>query len=286
MLSRVVEQEPLKKHTYFRIGGPAAYFARPQNLYEAQEILDHFRGRGLPCLILGSGANLLVRDSGFPGLVLTLKQGTFLNVIRSEDGLRAGAGVSLSRLVQRALSCGLRGLEPLVGIPGTLGGAVAMNAGGSFGTIGDSVRSAALLCADGSLEIRNAGDLRFGYRSSGIAGEAIIWVDLHLYPENKERIMARMKRIVEEKKRTQPLRASSAGCVFKNPEGTAAGMLIEKAGLKGFSIGRAQVSPKHANFIVNLGGASCEEVLELIDVVRERVRERFGISLELELKIV
>jgi UDP-N-acetylmuramate dehydrogenase len=284
--SRLVTDEPMARHTTFRIGGPARIFFEPDGVDSLAEGLKRFRQQGERCYILGGGSNLLVRDEGVDGVVAALRKGAGFREIKV-DGPRivAGAGVMLPKLVKMAADIGLSGLEALTGIPGTLGGAARMNAGGKHGNIGSLIRSVLVMRSDGEIERRPREKLVFGNRESNLKGLVVLELELELKEERPEAVLERTRTIQEEKSRSQPLSEPSAGCVFKNPPGQHAGALIDQAGLKGTIIGGAAVSEKHANFIVNRSGASAADVLRLIDLIRDRVRAAFDVTLDLEVEI-
>lgn len=285
-LSRILRfKQPLRDYTSFGVGGPAEVFAEPLTRVELQGVLDFSKDQDLEIFTLGRGSNILVSDQGVSGLVIHLPDESFNKVERRGTEMVAEAGVSLPLLIQRATSMGLGGLEVLVGIPGSLGGAVAMNAGGKYGTIEPLVKGVTTIGYDGELHYYKKDDMSFGYRSSSLSSQIILEVELELSIKDKATIHKRMEGIYREKSRTQPLQARSAGCVFKNPQGYSAGVLIDQAGLRGTRVGDAAVSTKHANFIVNLGSATAAHILELIHRIREEVKRRFGVLLELEIKI-
>ena len=273
--------EPLAKRTTFRIGGPAATFLEPDDERQFALAYSAALRSGLPVHILGGGSNLLICDEGVPGVVLStalLQSGA---PAVHEGRVVVRAGMRLSRLVRWTAQSGLAGLECLAGIPGTVGGAVRMNAGGRYGCVGGRVE--AIWCADrrGETVMRQARHVRWGYRSTDIA-EPILAVEFQLERDSAGKTEGRLTEILEEKRSSQPVELRSAGCFFKNPPKESAGRLIDGAGMKGRRVGGACVSDKHANFIVNLGGATARDVLALSTQVRERVRECFRVSLESE----
>ncbi|HHT9118024.1 MAG TPA: UDP-N-acetylmuramate dehydrogenase [Candidatus Hypogeohydataceae bacterium YC38] len=285
-LSRIIRyKQPLRSYTSFGVGGPAEVFAEPITRAELQGVLDFGKGQDLDIFTLGRGSNILVGDKGVSGLVVHLPDKSFNRVERRGSEMVVEAGVSLPLLIQKAADQGLGGLEVLVGIPGSLGGAVAMNAGGRYGTIEPLVKGVTTIGYDGEFHYYKRGDVSFGYRSSSLSDEIILEVELELSKDDKADIRKRMEGIHQEKNRTQPLSSRSAGCVFKNPEGCSAGALIDRSGLKGTQVGGAAVSTKHANFIINRGSATAAHILELIHNIREEVKKRFGVLLELEIKI-
>ena len=280
--------EMMARHTSFRIGGPAKIFCEPEGVEELGEALRYFGKQGERVHILGAGSNLLVSDEGVAGAVISLREGGEFRDVKMYGGyVRAGAGAALPKVIRMAAQAGLSGMEPLVGIPGTMGGAAWMNAGGRHGNIGPLVQSALVMRMDGvSVERWPKEKLVFGYRTSNLKGVIVLEIELALKADDPKAVAEKTHAIYEEKKNAQPLSEPSAGCVFKNPDSkTSAGALIDKAGLKGTAVGGAAVSEKHANFIVNRGGATAADVLRLIDIIRERVQGLFNVVLELEVEV-
>ncbi|MCL6450023.1 MAG: UDP-N-acetylmuramate dehydrogenase [Acetobacteraceae bacterium] len=280
--------ESLRRHTSLRIGGPADLFFLPRDEADAQTGLDFARRRGWPCYVLGAGTNLLVRDEGVRGLVVKTAPG--LSWVRFEGAaVRAGGGFPLARLVRLAADRGLCGAEELAGIPGSVGGAVVMNAGAHGRAIADVLTGARVLFPDGRLE--DVGPERLGLRYRGSAlvdsGALVVEARLELAPGGDPvELRRRIREGLEQRRRSQPPEPS-AGCVFRNPSPERpAGWLIEQAGCKGLREGGALVSATHANFIVNVGAASARDVLTLIERVRRAVSIRFGVDLELEIRVV
>lgn len=267
------------------VGGPARVLVCPRSPAELRKALHICRQQSLPIYVMGGGSNILVRDEGIQAAVFRLplpRTGAFR---RQGPRIRAAAGFPLPRLVRRAAELGLSGLEGLAGVPGTLGGAIACNAGTRYRQIGELVEQVTVMTREGEEKVLDKNELEFSYRASNLQGEIVLEARLKLAPGNAYRIQRRFARMLEEKCLSQPVGDRSAGCVFKNPPGHAAGELIEKAGLKGKVAGGAQISTRHANFIVNTGNASAGDVLALIDLARERVRQAFGIKLELEIDL-
>ncbi len=277
--------EPLAPYTWMRIGGPAQYLLVPRTTDELSQALRRCRENDLPVYVLGGGANLLVGDSGVRGAVIRLDGEGFGQTSFSREGLRAGGAANLSRLVLRCVREGLTGMECLTGIPGTVGGAVKMNAGGAFGDIGNVVESVELMDADGVGYTRLRGDLLFGYRATDIGDRVVLSAEFRLAEDDPHRILGQVKRIWIYKKNTQPLAGGNAGCIFKNPRQVSAGALIDQAGLKGRRVGGAHVSEKHANFILTDPGARATDVLKLIEIIRETVYKRSEVYLELEIEV-
>jgi UDP-N-acetylmuramate dehydrogenase len=290
----IKRNEPLSRHTSYAIGGPADFLIWPADRENLSLLLQAVKARNLRYFILGGGTNLLVRDGGFRGVMIALQR---MNAIKIEREYRsiggsfvvvyAEAGAPLATLLNFAVQHGLTGLEFAAGIPGTVGGAICMNAGTSLGEMGDVVESVALCSPDGEPNIRSAEEMEFGYRTSLIPeGHLVLAVRVVLRRDDKEKIKARLKELLNTRKQRQPWGLPNAGSVFKNPLEESAGMLIESAGLKGRMVGGAQVSEKHANVIVNTGKAKAADVLELMELVKGKVLEMSGVRLEPEIKII
>ncbi|MBR6095986.1 MAG: UDP-N-acetylmuramate dehydrogenase [Oscillospiraceae bacterium] len=282
---RLLEGEPMAAHCSFRIGGPAALFAEPSDEAELLALLAALRERGVRPLLLGKGTNVLVADAGVPGVVVHI--GEALGAVRvAGTRMEAGAGLALSVLAQRAREHSLTGLEFAHGIPGSLGGAVVMNAGAYDGEMKDVVVSVRYLDGEGTL--RETEDMGFAYRRSRFSdGQSVVLsAVLQLREGDGEAVAARMRELGERRRSKQPLDRPSAGSTFKRPARGYAAALIEGAGLKGLSVGGAQVSEKHAGFVINTGNASCADVLALMELVRARVLEKYGVELEPEVRIV
>jgi UDP-N-acetylmuramate dehydrogenase len=287
--------EPMARHTWLRVGGPADALVTVARLEELRELLAWSAANRIPCLVLGGGSNLLVRDGGVRGVVLRLagEFGSDTSVTTHAAGgeLRAGAAVPLAQIVRMAVGAGLSGLESLAGIPGTLGGAIRMNAGTRQGCIADTLARLTLVDGTGSLQQRARAALPFAYRRLEMAAErepvVIVSASFVLQGDEPEALAARVADHISRRRRSQPLDYPSAGCFFKNPpQGPGAGELIDRAGLKGRRIGDAEVSRRHANFIVNCGHATAAEILALAALVAQSVRDRHGIALEPEVHIV
>ncbi len=279
--------EPMSAHTTFRVGGAADIFASPENAGALERTLEWARSESLPVFLLGGGSNLLVRDGGIRGVVVSTARLTAVREL--EPGiLEAECGVPMSRLAIFARDLGLTGLEFAQGIPGSVGGGVYMNAGAYGGELSTSVFETDALLASGARATVRGAEHAFGYRVSTFSGSgaAVLRSRLRLEKGDKREIAALMEDYRERRRSKQPLEFASAGSTFKRPPGLFAGKLIEDAGLKGLSVGAAQVSEKHAGFIINRGGASAGEILELIDLVREKVKAASGVVLETEVRIV
>jgi UDP-N-acetylmuramate dehydrogenase len=285
--NQVLMNEPMKNHTSFKIGGPADIVVIPSQVEHIRHIMMSCQKWNVPFMIMGNGSNLLVRDKGIRGVVIKMS-GLFNRVWIEGACIRAQSGVLLSVLSRKALKAGLAGLEFASGIPGTLGGAIAMNAGAYGGEMKDVVDWVQVIDFDGKLYIYNNDELQFGYRTSYIQGKPLIVteVNLSLAPGNLEESKAFISELTRKRQEKQPLSLPSAGSVFKRPEGYYAGRLIECAGLKGYRIGDAQVSEKHAGFIVNLGEATAKDVITLIETIKQKVKEVAGVELEHEIRIV
>lgn len=277
--------EPLAPYTWLKIGGPAQYFLRPRSIDELAEVVRCCHENQLPIRILGGGSNVLVRDEGVSGVVVSLADENFSKIEIVDGVVRCGAGTLLSNLISHTVKAGLGGLDALVGIPGTVGGALHGNAGGRSGDIGEFVHSVKVLTAAGEFFTRTEDELSFAYRQSSLNELTILEAEFKLHPDDPEEIARRMRKLWIMKKATQPLTFQSAGCIFKNPRGMSAGLLIDQAGLKGTRVGNAEISDRHANFIVAHPGASSQDVLRLIDLARSKVNEQFRVDLELEIKI-
>lgn len=283
---RVVFDAPMKRYTSLKVGGPAECLFFPKDVNELRKVIRHARRKRIPVFILGKGTNLIVRDGGIRGWVVSLTKG-MRKIKMDEEVLEAEAGCSLQQLVRFSVQKELAGLEPFFGIPGTVGGGLAMNAGAWGAELKDVVQSVTLMKEDGEIVERPRSRLRFAYRDLVIPPSWIILKGrFSLKAGKKEEILERVKSFLETRKRTQPLDYPSAGSVFKNPEEGPAGKWIDETGLKGFRIGQAMVSDRHANFIINLGKTTAEEVLRLMEWVERRVYEEKGISLEREVKVV
>ena len=282
------ENEPMARHTSFQIGGPARLLVRPRSEQELRQALTAAKACGVPCLVIGNGSNLLVPDEGVEALVIRLGGGLDTVNIGADGTITAGSGALLSAVAVRAQQAGLTGLEFAFGIPGSIGGAVYMNAGAYGGQISDVVESVSCLTRDGQTQTWTAAQADFAYRHSAFQSDSqvITAVRLHLMPGAPEEIRRRMEQIAASRKASQPLELPSAGSAFKRPAGGYAAALIDQAGLKGTRVGGACVSEKHAGFIVNTGGASCRDVLQLMELVRARVQARTGIELEPEIRLL
>ena len=283
----ILEREPMEAHTSFRIGGPADIFVNPANREEVRWAVDFAREKDIPFFVVGNGSNLLVSDEGFRGMIIHLG-GDYKKV--QVDGLTitAEAGASLAMTARAALDHKLTGLEFAAGIPGSVGGAVSMNAGAYGGEIKDVLLWADLLTPEGDYLRMTPEELNLSYRHSIVfeKGYIVLAACFLLKEGRREEIQARMEDLAQRRKSKQPLEFPSAGSTFKRPEGYFAGKLVQDAGLKGYTVGGAQVSEKHSGFVINRGGAEACEVAFLIRQVRKKVAERFGVLLEPEVRFL
>ena len=282
-----LKDAPMKNYTTFRIGGPADLLITTKTTNELRSILEILRSEDMPWMLLGNGSNLLVRDEGLKMAMIRLS-GDFKGVELNENTVTCGAGVTLSKLCTFAHSNALSGLEFAFGIPGTVGGAVYMNAGAYGGEMKDVLLDVTYLTESGEICTKRAEELSLSYRHSLFkeTGDIILFASFKLSKDCKEDIKARMDDFMNRRVTKQPLEYPSAGSVFKRPEGAFAGALIEQCNFKGYSIGGAQVSEKHSGFIVNRGEATCSDVLSLISEIQETVREKTGFELEREIILI
>ncbi len=278
--------EPLSRHTSLRIGGPADALVTPADLEDLRALLRFTDREGIATLVLGGGSNTLVLDGGFRGVAIVLG-GAFARLEADGTVVRAGAAVRVSRLLAFCCRQGLAGVECLTGIPGTLGGALRGNAGTTAGCVSDRLRDVAAVLRDGAIARLAKGDLGFAYRHAALpAGAVIIEAAFGLERGDPAAIRRAVSKLLVARNQTQPVEFRSAGCMFKNPAGDSAGRLVDAAGMKGARAGDAEISPKHANFIVNHGRARAADVLALVEAVRARVRDHAGVTLELEVQVV
>lgn len=282
------ENEPMSAHCSFRIGGPARLMCCPGTAEEAAALLRLLHESGAPFELMGNGTNLLVPDEGLDKVVVRLGEAMSEAISLGDGHIRAGAGITLAKLAVFAANEGLSGLEFAHGIPGSLGGAVFMNAGAYGGEMKDVLESVEYADTDGVVRSVPASELGFSYRHSAFEGtkRLVTAATVRLAPKEPEEIKARMRQLMEKRRASQPLDVPSAGSTFKRPVGGYAAALIDEAGLKGFAIGGAQVSEKHAGFVVNRGGASFEDVMRLMEHIKKTVYDRSGIMLEPEVRIL
>lgn len=284
----ILFNEPMSKHTTFGVGGEVACYFMPKNILELKKILKYSTKKNIQKFIAGSGSNLLVSDMGYDGIVISLKK-TFKNLKINDDGtINVESGVMLGSMVKKATSKGIKGLESLIGVPGTVGGALYMNAGAYNHEISNFFCSATLLDINGNEKIYNKNDVKFDYRYSSFPNdEILINATFKFKKGNMDEITKNKKQASNNRKETQPLKYRSAGSIFKNPsKEQAAGYLIDQCGLKGYGIGGAEISSKHANFIVNKDNASSSDILNLIEFAKKRVLKKFKVKLELEVKLL
>ena len=283
--SQVLVNEPMASHTTFRIGGPADYFVMPQTTEELAGVLKLCKEEQMPYFILGNGSNLLVGDKGFRGVVIQLYK-NFDGFQIEGTKVTARAGAMLIRVAKEAGKAGLTGLEFASGIPGTIGGAMVMNAGAYGGEMKDVVTAVTVLTKDGDIKTLTGEEMNFRYRGSVVEDEGYIVLEtvMELKEGNPEEIQTRMEELSLQRRTKQPIEYPSAGSTFKRPEGYFAGKLIQDAGLRGYSKGGAQVSEKHCGFVINAGGATAADVMQLMQDVSDKVHAQFGVTLEPEVK--
>ncbi len=282
---RALLEEPMSKHTTFRVGGPADYFLIPETAEEVVKLVALCKEEEVPFYIIGNGSNLLVSDAGYAGAIIQI--GRRMNEISVEGTtIKAQAGALLSAIGNKALDHSLGGFEFAAGIPGCLGGACVMNAGAYGGEMKDILKSVTVLNTKGQIEELPAEDLELGYRTSliGKRGDIVLEAKMELTEKDPEEIKALMDDLRQKRMEKQPLEYPSAGSTFKRPEGYFAGKLIQDAGLKGFQVGGAQVSEKHSGFVINKDHASAADIDSLMRQVSEKVEEKFGVPLEAEVK--
>ncbi len=273
-------------HTWYGLGGPADYFIRPQTVKELKQVVQRCNENNIRIHVIGFGSNLLISDDGVRAAVIKLEGEQFTQTKFDGEQLTAGAGADLRQLVRACAKKGLSGLEGLTGIPSSIGGAVKMNAGGRFGDIGAVAESVKLMDSQGNLFEKRKPELVFDYRRTNIAAKFILSTQLKLNAADPDQILRTVKEVWIYKENNQPpLSTKNSGCIFKNPRGVSAGVLIDRAGLKGLQIGGAVVSEKHANFIIAKEECTSRDIIRLIDAIRQRIKEQFDIDLELEIEI-
>lgn len=281
----VREQEPLAPYTWFRLGGAAEFFAEPTTVEELQALVQACHAAAVPVRLLGGGSNLIVRDEGVHGMVLHLTAAAF-SAIRTEGNVvEAGGGAKLAHVLSTCARQGLAGLEQLVGIPGTVGGALHGNAGSESGDIGQWTESATVMLRDGTILVRQRRDLRFAYRQSSLDELVILSARLTLEREPSEALTKRMQKLWIVRKANQPGGDQMSGCIFKNPPGATAAGLIEMAGFKGARVGHVEVSGQNPNFFLASPGAKSQDVLDLMEQVRGGVRQRLSVTLEPQIEV-
>lgn len=285
--SNIRRDEPMAKHTTFQIGGPADFFVTPESTEELSQILQLCKASEVPFFVMGHGSNMLVSDEGMEGVVIQLYN-NFSDYVIERNTVKAQAGVMLSKLGFAAREAELTGFEFAAGIPGTLGGAVMMNAGAYGGEMKDIVTAVQLMDYDGNLLEKTAEEMEFAYRHSIVEEHdyIVVGATMTLEKGDKKAITDKMDELALARKTKQPLEYPSAGSTFKRPEGYFAGKLIMDAGLRGYTVGGAQVSEKHCGFVINQGNATAQDVLDLIDDVKRKVYEEFQVELEPEVRLV
>jgi UDP-N-acetylmuramate dehydrogenase len=281
----IKRNEPLAPYTYLRLGGPAEMLVQPRSREELATVVRGCFQEGIPLRVVGGACNVLVRDEGVRGVVLRLTEPAFTQVSVEGKVAKAGAGAAVTTLISQAARHGLAGLETLVGIPGTVGGALRCNAGDRSGDIGQYVRQVEVLDSNGHLQVRERDELQFAYHSSNLDDPVLLAAEFQLEPDNPDAIVKRMRRAWILRKASQPFTYQAASRIFKNPRGLSASALIEQTGLAKTRVGGAEVSERDASFIVVHPGGTARDVLRLIDLVRSRVQERFGVELELEIGV-
>lgn len=283
----VALDEPMSKHTSFRIGGPADLFVTPDDIDELRDVIAACRAAGVPHFVLGCGSDLLVADEGYRGVIVSCTKG-LVNVAIDGERMVCQAGVPLREASEMACELGLSGLEFACGIPGSVGGACFMNAGAYGGCVADVLESVRCLMPDGTQQSLPVEELALGYRASRVRDEGLVVLSatFRLHEGNQDDIRARMDDFTQRRRKKQPLELPSAGSTFKRPEGHFAGKLISDAGLKGYAHGGASVSTKHAGFVVNNGGATAADVHAVIRHVQDEVERQFGVRLEPELRFL
>jgi UDP-N-acetylmuramate dehydrogenase len=281
----IKRNEPLAPYTYLKLGGPAEMLVQPRSVEELSAVVSRCEQEGVPLRVLGGGCNLVVSDEGVAGVVLRLTEPAFTGVEVEGRRVTAGAGAPVSALISASARHGLAGLETLVGIPGTVGGALRTNAGDRVGDIGLFVRRVTVLDGRGAAQVRDRDELRFADHASNLDDPVLLTAEFELEPDDPDAIVKRMRKAWIQRKASQPFSFQAAGRIFKNPRSLSAAALIEQAGLAGTRVGGAEVSERHANYIVVQTGASARDVLRLIDLIRSRVQERFHVELELEISV-
>ena len=278
-------KEPLRDKTTFKIGGSAKFFIEPKDIEDLKLLINLLKRDKTPHLVMGAGSNLLISDKGVKAVVIRLNAPYFRKLTKRGNCLNVGSGLVLNQLLRIAKEDSLSGVEFLAGIPGTVGGAVMMNAGAGDRSFGDLVKEVKVMDYNGIIKVLRKKDIKFTYRKSSLARYIILSAALELTKGNKEKINKEIKKFLEYRRNSQDKTLPNAGCIFKNPKGESTGRLIDLCGLKGKSIGDACVSRIHANFILNKGNAKAGDVLKLMDLIRKKVKSRFNINLQPEIKI-
>lgn len=287
-VGKILTSEPLARHTTMKIGGPADIMVIPNNVESVEQTMKFIQQYGIKWTVIGRGSNLLVSDNGIEGVVLKFGEG--LDHLEIKDTIvRVGAGYPLVRLATNISKQGLAGLEFASGIPGSVGGAIYMNAGAHKSDMSQIVSRVHILFADGTVEWLTHKDLMFSYRTSILQKERpgiVLEAELALSKGDREQVFSVMQKNKDYRKETQPWNYPCAGSIFRNPLPNHAGNLVERAGLKGYQIGGAQISPMHGNFIVNTGGATAADVLQLIDFVKRTIKEKYGVEMHTEVEMI
>ncbi|MHC4257016.1 MAG: UDP-N-acetylmuramate dehydrogenase [Planctomycetota bacterium] len=281
----VKENCPLDTHTWYGLGGAAEYFIQPKTTEQLRTVILRCRENQVPLRLLGFGSNLLIGDEGVQGAVIKLDSEEFCGFEFEGNTLLAGAGANLNKLVLDSVRKGLSGLEALTGIPGSIGGAVRMNAGGSLGDIGSSIKSITVMDKEGNIFEKKKPELVFDYRWVNVTAPVILKATMELTESDPDAMLKTVKEVWIYKKNSQPLNTKNAGCIFKNPRGMSAGALIDRAGLKGTQLGGAVVSEKHANFITTETGCTSTDVKKLIELIQTKVKDTLDVELETEIEI-
>jgi UDP-N-acetylmuramate dehydrogenase len=283
----IYRNEPMSRHTTFRVGGLADYFVEPENADQIVQLIAVAKEYQIPYIVLGNGSNVLVSDRGYPGMIIHISA-RMNRIAVSGNRMIVGAGARMITIGKTAYEEGLAGFAPLTGIPGTLGGAVVMNAGAYGGEIKDVLVSATVIDQEGNCLVLSKEELKLGYRTSVVAekGYIVVEAELEFQLGDKEAIKAQMDECSLARKTKQPLEYPSAGSTFKRPEGYFAGKLIDDAGLRGYQVGGAQVSEKHCGFVINRDQATASDIYQLMQDVSKKVKEQFGITLEPEVKLI
>jgi UDP-N-acetylmuramate dehydrogenase len=281
---RITLNESLAGYTTFRIGGVADYFVEPVDAEDVVSIIKYINKQGIPFYVMGNGSNILISDEGIKGVVINLESA--FNYLKHENEMIiAGAGVKIAKFVDYCIQKGYGGVEMLSGIPATVGGALVMNAGAFGGEAADHVTEVTVVKNETIKKLRKE-ECEFRYRNSNLKGTVVMEAKFRLPAGNREELLKRRKELMQKRNESQPVEIPSAGCVFKNPKDNKAAILIEQCGLKGVAYGGAMVSPKHSNYIVNFDNATANDVIELVKIIRKTVKEKTGIELEMEVKLV
>lgn len=281
---RIAIHEPLAKYTSMRVGGPVEYYVEPADKLDLVEIVRFFRKHDFQFMMIGRGSNLLVSDEGFRGAAINVERG--LSAIQREaSNVRAEAGARLTKLVDFCVQGGLAGMEWAAGIPGTVGGGIIMNAGAHGGEMSNHLVSVEILRND-EIQVIPKAEAGFSYRRSGFARDVVLSALFRFPAGNRDELIRKRSELIHQRNATQPVNMPNSGSMFKNPPGNHAAKLIEQAGLKGKRVGQAQISEKHANFVVNHGGATAQDVITLLELARRTVHQNTGILLELEVKLI